>query len=154
MVIQGVRTVIVSDALLSEEQARDAAAHGETWLFYPNDLPKRSAYSGDTRWALAPFLAHQALSNDSFSKSTGSSNSGSYKWVLHSSADTVLLPEAVRQMLAGFDEVLPYIITDNLWWGDQHGGPVRDAPRCLPCHFDDNHWQQMLSLTQGTSAYP
>ena len=47
------------DAYPTEEQRAGAAEAGETWVFYPNDLPKRSAYSGDTRWALAPFLAHQ-----------------------------------------------------------------------------------------------
>lgn len=47
------------DAYPAEEQRTGAADAGETWMFYPNDLPKRSAYSGDTRWALTPFLAHQ-----------------------------------------------------------------------------------------------
>lgn len=45
----------------TEEQRLEAQGAGETWVFYPNDLPKRSAYSGDTRWALAPFLAHKVL---------------------------------------------------------------------------------------------
>jgi hypothetical protein len=51
----------------TDTQKADAAKNGETWLFYPNDLPKRSAYSGDTRWALAPFLAHQACDLQCFS---------------------------------------------------------------------------------------
>jgi hypothetical protein len=50
---------VALDAQPSAEQQSEAAAAGETWVFYPNDLPKRSAYSGDTRWALTPFLAHQ-----------------------------------------------------------------------------------------------
>lgn len=56
---QGIRTVVAMDAYPTEEQRRGAAEAEETWVFYPNDLPKRSAYSGDTRWALTPFLAHQ-----------------------------------------------------------------------------------------------
>ncbi|KAK9917000.1 hypothetical protein WJX75_009748 [Coccomyxa subellipsoidea] len=132
---QGVRTVVALDAQPSAEQQSEAAAAGETWVFYPNDLPKRSAYSGDTRWALTPFLAHQAL------------NGSSYKWLLFGGADTVFFPEAVLQMLEDFDPQVPYIITDNLWWGGQHGGPNKGAPRCLPCHSADN--RDLLDLTTG-----
>jgi hypothetical protein len=65
-------------------------------------------------------------------------NGSSYKWLLLSGADTVFFPEAVWQMLEGFDPTVPYAITDNLWWGDQHGGPSKGAPRCLPCHAADS----------------
>jgi hypothetical protein len=76
-------------------------------------------------------------------------NGSSYKWLLFGGADTVFFPEAVLQMLEDFDPQVPYIITDNLWWGGQHGGPNEDAPRCLPCHSADN--RDLLDLTKGDS---
>ncbi|BDA41187.1 hypothetical protein COCOBI_01-8420 [Coccomyxa sp. Obi] len=133
---KGIRTAVAMDAYPTEEQRAEAAEAGETWVFYPNDLPKRSAYSGDTRWALAPFLAHQAL------------NSSGYKWMLFGGADTVFFPEAVLQALEGFDPQIPYIITDNLWWEGKHGRPMHNnAPRCLPCHAEEN--RDLLRLTKG-----
>lgn len=62
--VQGIRTIVAMDAYPTDVQRTDAAEAGETWVFYPNDLPKRSAYSGDTRWALTPFLAHQVRKSD------------------------------------------------------------------------------------------
>jgi hypothetical protein len=76
-------------------------------------------------------------------------NGSSYKWLLFGGADTVFFPEAVLQMLEDFDPQVPYIITDNLWWGGQHGGPNKGAPRCLPCHSADN--RDLLDLTKGDS---
>lgn len=78
-------------------------------------------------------------------------NGTGYKWMIFAGADTVFFPEAVLQMLDGFDPQVPYVITDNLWWEGEHGGPYKSAPRCLPCHTKDH--PDLLLLTAGDYMY-
>lgn len=79
-------------------------------------------------------------------------NGSGYKWLLFGGADTVFFPDAVLQMLEDFNPQIPYLITDNMWWGNQHGGPFKGTPRCIPCHFEKN--SDLLRLTQGIHNTP
>ena len=48
----------------------DGRKHNETWTWYPDDMPLRSLYGGDSRAALVPFIAHRQLGD-------------TYKWLLY-----------------------------------------------------------------------
>lgn len=57
---QGLRAFMASNESLPGASAAAAAAAGETWGVYPDDRPLHTlALQGDTRAALAPFLAHR-----------------------------------------------------------------------------------------------
>ncbi len=80
-------------------------------------------------------------------------NATGYKWMLFGNASTVFFPEAAMQLLEDFDPGLPYIITDDLVWQNASGAArPEEAPRCLPCHFDDAH--ELLRLSQGKDFPP
>ena len=75
-------------------------------------------------------------------------NDTGYKWMFCGNASTTFFPEAALQLLEDFDPRLPYIVTDDLLWKNASGAAMPDeAPRCLPCHFDDAH--ELLRLSQG-----
>jgi hypothetical protein len=48
----------------------------------------------------------------------------------------------LARLLEPYDHNLPYLVTDNYWFRDNH--PSRLAPRCLPCHVTGEtittHW--------------
>lgn len=125
------RTYIALNHPPTEEQIADGKLHNETWGHYPDDNPRRSMYPGDSRAGLVPFLAHQVFGD-------------TYKWLLYMDDDTIFFPDAVQRLLEDFDPDLPYFITDHLWWPDPKqpprlhisNHPNKEAPRCLPCHFD------------------
>eukprot|EP00891_Asterochloris_glomerata_P003450 jgi/Astpho2/3450/Aster-07048 len=127
--LQGLRTVIITDSEeLGTQHLHDAAKHRELWLFYPDDNPVRSYLAGDSRAAVAPFLAHARLHHDS------------YKWMLFGDDDTVFFIDNIADFLSDFDPQIPYFISDNNWWSD-HGHQVDKgfhphpfSPRCRPCH--------------------
>ena len=77
---------------------QEGKLHNETWSYYPDDLPLRSYYGGDTRAALVPYLAHEAFGD-------------SYKWLLYGDDDTIWFMESVMNLLQDFDPDLPYFIT-------------------------------------------
>ena len=75
-------------------------------------------------------------------------NETGYKWMLFGSDSTLLFPKAALQLLEDFDDDLPYIITDDLIWRNTSGAVMPDeAPRCLPCHFDNVN--ELLQLSEG-----
>ena len=51
---------MASNESLSQGELAEAGAAGETWGTYPDDRPLHTlALQGDSRAALAPFLAHR-----------------------------------------------------------------------------------------------
>ena len=84
--MQGIRTVIATNSQPTTEVQAEGARNNETWVYYPDDLPARSFYRGDSRAALAPFLAHKELGD-------------TYKWMVYGDKD--------------FDPDLPWFITGN-----------------------------------------
>ncbi|GIL79838.1 hypothetical protein Vretimale_12458 [Volvox reticuliferus] len=100
--------------------------HQEHYEYFPDDgtgdLGKtfHGYMAGDTRAAMAPFLAHQYFGE-------------SYKWMLYGDDDTLFYMPAVKRLLAHLDPELPIAISDNLWFRARH--PNLFAPRCLPCHL-------------------
>ncbi|GLI68037.1 hypothetical protein VaNZ11_012360 [Volvox africanus] len=100
--------------------------HQEHYEYFPDDgtgdLGKifHGYMAGDTRAAMAPFLAHQYFGE-------------TYKWMLYGDDDTLFYMPAVKRMLAHLDPELPIAISDNLWFRARH--PNLFAPRCLPCHL-------------------
>ncbi|KAG2501555.1 hypothetical protein HYH03_000062 [Edaphochlamys debaryana] len=101
-------------------------AHGEVFGFFPDEGtgplgPKYHGFmAGDSRAAMAPFLAHEAYGE-------------TYKWLLYGDDDTIFYMPAVKHLLAHLDPELPFAISDNLWYRSRH--PNLFAPRCLPCHM-------------------
>ncbi|KAK9811263.1 hypothetical protein WJX72_000828 [[Myrmecia] bisecta] len=127
---QGIRTVVLSDKASSNDRLAEGKQFNETWAAYPDDSPLRSLYPGDSRAALAPFVAHSMLDN-------------TFKWLLYGDDDTIWFLKPLMAMLEPLDPEMPYVITDHLWWSpanEPHKGlhPATAAPRCLPCNFDDS----------------
>eukprot|EP00891_Asterochloris_glomerata_P009889 jgi/Astpho2/9889/fgenesh1_pg.00152_%23_12_t len=125
---KGMRTFVAGNTPPSDTQVEEGKRFNETWSFYPDDVPLRSMYGGDSRAALVPYLAHKALGD-------------SYKWLLYGDDDTVWFMDSVQKVLEDLDPELPYFITDHMWWASSPGRathPNREAPRCLPCEFDDS----------------
>ena len=59
--LQGLRAFLASNESLPRDERAQAEAAGETWGVYPDDTPLHTlALQGDSRAALAPFLAHRS----------------------------------------------------------------------------------------------
>lgn len=141
---KGVRTFVAGNTPAPDVLVQEGKLHNETWSYYPDDSPLRSLYGGDTRAALVPYLAH-----DSFGDS--------YKWLLYGDDDTVWFMESVIKLLEDFDSDLPYFITDHMWWASSPGRashPNPEAPRCLPCDFDDSKYDQTLKPFNAPKGCP
>ena len=96
--MQGMRTFVAGNSPAPDVLVQAGKKHNETWSYYPDDVPLRSLYGGDTRAALVPYLAHAAFGD-------------TYKWLLYGDDDTVWFPESVMKLLEDFDPDLPYFIT-------------------------------------------
>ena len=101
MIVQGVRTFIANNNPVDAAQVEAGRDFNETWSYYPDDVPLRSLYGGDSRAALVPFLAHVQLKD-------------TYKWLLYGDDDTVWFLEGVMSMLEDLDPDMPYFITGDL----------------------------------------
>ena len=69
-------------------------------MYYPDDIPPRSFYRGDSRAALAPFLAHKEFGD-------------TYKWLLYGDDDTQFFIDGALRLAQDFDPDLPWFITGN-----------------------------------------
>lgn len=96
--MQGIRTVISTNSEPTAAIQAEAAQNNETWVFYPDDAPARSFYKGDSRAALAPFLAHKELGD-------------TYKWMLYGDDDTQFFLDGALRLAKDFDPDLPWFIT-------------------------------------------
>lgn len=96
--MQGMRTFVAGNSPAPDVLVQEGKKHNETWSYYPDDMPLRSLYGGDTRAALVPYLAHASFGD-------------SYKWLLYGDDDTVWFTESVMKLLENFDPDLPYFIT-------------------------------------------
>ena len=74
------------------------------------------------RIALSPFLANSTLGGHS------------YKWMLFGHDDTVWLLDNVIKMLGGLDPDMPYLITDNIWFGVNGSGKLSWLAVIRPLH--------------------
>lgn len=92
------RTLIAANFHPSDAMQEEGRAFNETWIYYPDDVPLRSLYAGDSRAALMPFLAHKVYGP-------------TYKWVLYGDDDTIFFLDTILRLLEDFDETLPYFIT-------------------------------------------
>ncbi|KXZ55598.1 hypothetical protein GPECTOR_2g1148 [Gonium pectorale] len=124
---RGIRAFIATNNTADLEQLNVRnKPHGELYGYFPDEgTPElgprfHGSKLGDSRAAMAPFLAHEAFN-------------GMYKWMLYGDDDTAFLMPAVRRLLAHLDPELPHAVTDNLWYSHMH--PNLFAPRCLPCHL-------------------
>lgn len=88
----------------------EGAQNNETWVYYPDDTPARSFYRGDSRAALAPFLAHKELGD-------------TYKWMLYGDDDTQFFLDGALRLAKDFDPDLPWFITGNA---------ALASPNCMP----------------------
>ena len=98
MVPQGIRTVISTNSQPTKDVQAEGALNNETWVYYPDDSPARSFYKGDSRAALAPFLAHKELGD-------------TYKWMLYGDDDTQFFLDGALRLAKDFDPDLPWFIT-------------------------------------------
>ncbi|KAG2483930.1 hypothetical protein HYH03_017251 [Edaphochlamys debaryana] len=96
--------------------------HNETYLSWPDRPHPRMP--GDSRVAIAPWLAHKALGE-------------TYKWMLYGDDDTLFFVENVKTLLRDYDPELPYVISDVLW--HKRKRYAMEAPRCLPCHVTQGY---------------
>ncbi|KAL3131943.1 hypothetical protein ABBQ38_007639 [Trebouxia sp. C0009 RCD-2024] len=141
---KGVRTYVAGNSPAPNALVQEGKLHNETWSYYPDDAPLRSLYGGDTRAALVPYLAHASFGD-------------TYKWLLYGDDDTVWFMESVMKLLQDFDPDLPYFITDHMWWASSPGRashPNPEAPRCLPCDFDDSKFDHSLKPFNAPKGCP
>ncbi len=115
--LQGVRTFIANNNPVDDAQVESGRQYNETWSYYPDDVPLRSLYGGDSRAALVPFLAHTQLKD-------------TYKWLLYGDDDTVWFLEGVMSMLEDLDPDMPYFITGKHASQPCHAIRVRQGPKC------------------------
>lgn len=71
----------------------------ETWKYYPDDNPQRSWYPGDSRAALAPFLAFKNMRNKKF------------RWLFYGDDDTLFFLPAAKHIVKDLDPEIPYFLT-------------------------------------------
>ena len=50
--VKGMRTCIAGQSEPTQDQVEEGRLHNETWTWYPDDMPLRSLYGGDSRAAL------------------------------------------------------------------------------------------------------
>ncbi len=61
--MQGIRTYLaVNDSTVVKAKQNEAEAFAETWEHFADDAQLKALHPGDSRAALAPFLAHQVPS--------------------------------------------------------------------------------------------
>ncbi|KXZ51887.1 hypothetical protein GPECTOR_11g321 [Gonium pectorale] len=121
--------------LNSDEQARE---HREAFGYWADDSKARGTWRGgnvgDTRAAVAPFLAHEHFGD-------------TYKWMLYGDDDTLFYMTGdddtlfymtgVLKLLSSFDPDQPLALTDNIWYYALHPSPhaprlhARAAPSCV-----------------------
>ena len=145
--MQGIRTLVAVNSSVVVEHEGDFKAQGEYWRYYPDDSPFRGLHAGDTRAAVAPYLAHHVshearkASADSWPPYLGTTNmpqggmqvfGDSYKWLLYGDDDTMWFIEGVLKYVQTLDHDLPYFVTGGLA-SLVHGDP--DAP----------HWPALLA---------
>ncbi|GIL62900.1 hypothetical protein Vafri_17111 [Volvox africanus] len=124
---------VLEDADKAQQlQDRFGSSLNETYLVWPDRPdPKKP---GDTRVAMAPWLAHDALGE-------------SYKWILFGDDDTFFFVDGVKALLREYDHNLPYIVTDAIWHKRRRN--LMEAPRCLPCHVTPA-FRQAASIRSDT----
>ncbi|MEW5298829.1 MAG: hypothetical protein WDW36_001908 [Sanguina aurantia] len=137
----GLRSFIMTnDSTYVEQHSTAGAAYHEHYAHFVDDSEEagtmRGQMSGDTRWALAPVLAHQYYQQ----------HASDWRWMLMGDDDTLFFMHGVRKLVEHYDHNLPYLISDNVWHSSRHPSP--QAPRCLPCHFD----MAAVNLTTATSC--
>ena len=60
MWLQGIRTYLaVNDSAVVAAKQQEATVFQETWEYFADDQQLKALHPGDSRAALAPFLAHQ-----------------------------------------------------------------------------------------------
>lgn len=116
-----------------------SAASNEKWGYFPDDNPVRllclahldemgkfcaafltlflqvrSFYAGDSRAALVPFLAYQALGN-------------TFKWLLYGDDDTLFFLDGLFSMTVLLDHNMPYFISG------EDSCPLKSVPPCGQC---------------------
>ena len=100
VLLQGLQTYLATS--YKENATADmsySAAANETWQHYPDDSPQRSWYPGDSRAALAPFLAFQALGDKPF------------RWLFYGDDDTLFFLPAAKYVVQDLDPEIPYFLT-------------------------------------------
>ena len=71
------RAFLLTNYTVSDELRVQGAKRNETWAFYPDDRPLRTlALFGDSRAALAPFLAHKYVQLNPIRSSAACSQHG------------------------------------------------------------------------------
>lgn len=147
---RGVRTVITSDQHPTPENSPPGLLDGagkfkETWRTFQDIGDSELALgprSGDLRAAIAPFVANLTAGG-----------TDKYKWILYGDDDTVFNIDGVLKAVSGLNPDHPYLLTDALWFpeginGDVKVHPNREAPRCLPCEYQD----PLLDAPNGARA--
>lgn len=72
--------------------------------------------AGDLRATVTPFIANMTIGPDNF------------KWMLFGDDDTVFLIDNVLNLLPHLDPVVPYFMTDHLWYPDTVGKHAHAVP--------------------------
>lgn len=142
-----VRAFIATNATQDEVEQLNRAgeAHRERYEHFPDDTTgdlgphMHGSLLGDTRAAMAPFLAHTSFGQ-------------SYKWMLYGDDDTVFYMPAVKRLLSLLDPELPIALSDNLWHRSRHPNPF--APRCLPCHVAVDTDPQPTPAVRQAAPWP
>ncbi|GAX82097.1 hypothetical protein CEUSTIGMA_g9525.t1 [Chlamydomonas eustigma] len=139
---QGIRTFIATNASrhlpsFKKDNQTVESKDGETYRCildekYTSGVRFHGARPGDLRSAISPFLAHAHYSN----------KSETYKWMLYGDDDTVFFIPNVISFLGRLNHMVPYALTDNLWYRRRGSNspyhPHPDAPRCYPCALPEH----------------
>jgi hypothetical protein len=113
-----------------------ATPPNEKWAVYPDEHPMQGFHPGDKR-----MLAIVRLANETFH--------GQFQWMLYGDDDIFWFMESVEKLLARFDSVKPYLLTDDVNGCCHHGG---HHPTTW-CPFPHLGLHQNACLPPGEDAY-
>ena len=128
--LQGIRTLLAVNSTVVVEHEYGREVSHESWRYYPDDNPPRGLHPGDTRAALAPYLAHHVRGALAcYLQPSRQAHSpyriltqvygDSFKWVLYGDDDTMFFIDGVLDLVQTLDADLPYFITGAAW--NAHG---------------------------------
>ena len=97
--------------------SQEGSKYNEVYGLCPDQVVSDTRWhkAGDLRATVTPFLANLTIGSDNF------------KWMLFGDDDTVFLIDNVLNLIPHLDPMVPYYMTDHLWYPQVTGKSLLDA---------------------------